>query len=168
MKTMTEITHRGRAKDRRSVGRRPSRYTWNYWHSVHEHIHHSWFHSSNPRSLAVQREKGMWNIIRRTAAWHMAANTIFETILISIKLQAKAIFYLFIFFPPFGNLTRLLGGSSSAENKLVKWWLDSTVISIYGGKLVDSFLPSLPTAAWLNSFLPDKFHQHILGIKKKG
>lgn len=56
MKMMTQITHQRSPQDRCTHSLQPGQYMWNYWRSIHGHIHHSWFHSSTPQTL-VQREK---------------------------------------------------------------------------------------------------------------
>lgn len=56
MKMKTTITHRKSPKDRHTHSRQSGQYTWNYWCSIRERIHHNWFHSSTPRTL-LWREK---------------------------------------------------------------------------------------------------------------
>lgn len=79
MKTKTQITHQQSPKDRCTHSLQSGQYMWNYWRSIHEHIHHNWFHSSNPWTL-LWREKE-----KSHQRWHV--NVRLEKIPISIKLH---------------------------------------------------------------------------------
>lgn len=72
--------------------------------------------------------------------------------LVSNCTQKQFLFFIYLF-SLFGSLPRLLSGSSSAENKLVKLWRDSTVISIYGGKLIDIFFALAADGSLIEQFL---------------
>lgn len=81
---MIKITHQQSLKDRCTHSLQPSQYMWNYWNSIHGHIHHSWFHSWNPESLRRRKKKNP----TRDVAW-MSVNTRFKMILIGIKWHPK-------------------------------------------------------------------------------